>query len=520
MDTERFPLSDRLSWLWLAVAAAILPFANGLPMIPIAAWLGPIFVVRFLRTQKAVLGLLIGYVVSTIAFFIQWYPAFQDAGAMFGLYTGVFGMLVYLPYVADRLLVPRIRGFAGTLVLPVAWVTMEYMLHLVLPLGTFFNIAYTQSTNLPLLQIMSVTGLWAVSFLVAWCAGVVNYAWERGFEVKRIGRGVASYAAVLLAVVFFGGMRLTLWRPAGPTVQVAVLTTNVDAEAWPETGTGLDQRFMAGELTAQDREEVGRRMAAINDDLLARTRSAAQHGTKIVTWTEYNAAVFAEDEAQLLDEARQLAREENIYLALPLIVYEPNVARRPAPLLAEVNKSVLITPAGEIAYEYVKHNLLIGPELERAVRGPRAIQAIDTPYGKLASVICLDMDYPDYMRLAGRQGVDIILSGAIDGTAASKAHPLHAIMASYRTIEEGFSLARGGAYGQSAVVDYQGRFVGTANHYTAGDRTVVAHLPVQGTRTLYTTLGDFFPWMCILALAGFMAYAIGGKLRRAAPARS
>lgn len=508
MDHKHLPLPDRRSWLWLVAAAAVLPFANGLPMVPIAAWLAPIFLVRFLRTQKAVRGLLIGYVVSTIAFFVQWYPAFQDAGAMFALYTGAFGLLVYLPYVADRLLAPRLRGFAGTLVLPVAWVVMEYALHLLLPLGTFFNIAYTQHTNLPLLQIMAVTGLWAVSFLVAWCAGVVNYAWERGFEVKRVGRGVAVYAVVLLAVVFFGGLRLALWRPAGPTVQVAVLTTNVDEEVWPEADPSLGQRFMDGTMTAQDRATIERRMAAINDDLLARTRTVAQGGARVVTWTEYNAAVFADGEARFLDQVGRLAREEGIYLAFPLIVYEADVARRPTPLQSDVNKSVMITPAGEVAYEYVKHNLLIGPELTHAVRGPRAIQAIDTPYGRLSSVICLDVDYPDYMRLAGRQGVDIMLSGAIDGTAASMGHPLHAIMASYRAIEEGFSLARGGAYGQSAAVDYQGRFVGTANHYTAGDRTVVAHLPVQGTRTLYTALGDFFPWGCILALVGFIVYAI------------
>lgn len=513
MDKERFPLPDRRSWLWLAAAAALLPFANGLPMVPVAAWLAPIFVVRFLRTQKAVRGLLIGYVVSTAAFFVQWYPAFQDAGAMFALYTGAFGLLVYLPYVADRLLAPRLRGLAGTLVLPAAWIAMEYALHLLLPLGTFFNIAYTQSTNLPLLQIMAITGLWGVSFLVVWCAGVVNYAWERGWEVRRAGRGAAVYAAVLLAVVFSGGLRLALWRPAGPTVQVAVLTTNVDTEVWPELDTPLDQRLMAGTLTPADRAELLARMAAVNDDLLARTRTVAQGGSKIVTWTEYNAAVFSADEGAFLDRARTLAREEGIYLAFPLLVFESDPARRPTPLQAEVNKSVLITPAGEVAYEYVKHNLLIGPESERAVRGPRQIQSIDTPYGRLSSVICLDMEYPDYMRQAGRQGVDILLSGAIDGTAASMGHPLHSTMAAYRTIEEGFSLARGGAYGQNVAVDYQGRLLGAANHYTAGDRTMVAHLPVQGTRTLYTTLGDFFPWLCIASLVGGVAYAVVRRSR-------
>jgi len=512
MDTRvrpaGFPLQDRLSFLWLILGSAVQLFANGTQVIPIAAWLGPVFMVRFLRTQKALPGLLLGYLAGAGVFYFQWSVAFKDAGAMFGLYTAVFGLLVYLPYVADRLLRPRIPGFANTLILPVAWVTVEYALHLVLPLGTFFSVAYTQSSNLPLLQIMSVTGLWAVTFLVAWFAGVANYAWENGFEIARAGRGVAVWALVMAAVLFFGGMRLAVAPPMGPTVQVAALTTNVDRDVLPESETEQFARLVAGTLTAEDRAQMTATLTSINADLFERTRLQAQSGARIVTWTEYNAHVFSDGEAQFLDGARRLARETGIYLAFPLAVIEPDVAKRPQPNTVWVNKSVMITPAGEIAYQYVKANLLIGPESDYALRGPRQIQSIDTPYGRLASVICLDMEYPDFMRQAGLQGVDIMLSGAIDGTPSSNGNPLHGIMASYRTIESGFSLARGGSYGQNEIVDYQGRFLATSNHITAGDRTVVAHVPVEGTRTLYTSLGDFFPWLCVSGLVGLATVAV------------
>ena len=41
-------------------------------------------------------------------------------------------------------------GFLRTLILPVAWVSVEYALHLVSPLGTFFLTPFTQGGNLPL----------------------------------------------------------------------------------------------------------------------------------------------------------------------------------------------------------------------------------------------------------------------------------------------------------------------------------------------------------------------------------
>ena len=176
--SDTFPLQDRLSLLgWSSAVRSCSGRPTACRSFRLPPGWGPLLMVRFLRTQKALVGLVIGYLINTAAFYFQWYAAFQDAGAMFSAYTAVFGLLFYLPYVADRLLRPRLPGFASTLaIVPAAWVTVETMLHLVLPLGTFFNLAYTQHSNLPLLQVMSVTGLWGVSFLVTWFAGIANYA--------------------------------------------------------------------------------------------------------------------------------------------------------------------------------------------------------------------------------------------------------------------------------------------------------------------------------------------------------
>ena len=92
--------------------------------------------------------------------------------------------------------------------------------------------------------------------------------------------------------------------------------------------------------------------------------------------------------------------------------------------------------------------------------------------------------------------MDIVLSGAIDGTLATKGNPVHSTMASFRTIEQGFSLARAGVYGSNVAVDYQGRLLGTSGYYTAKDRTVVAQLPIKGVRTIYSQVGDIFPQAC------------------------
>jgi hypothetical protein len=40
-----------------------------------------------------------------------------------------------------------------------------------------------------------------------------------------------------------------------------------------------------------------------------------------------------------------------------------------------------------------------------------------------------------------------------------------------------------------------------ADSFAAGDRTMMAQVPVSGVRTLYSRTGDLFAWLCVAALA-------------------
>ena len=48
------------------------------------------------------------------------------------------------------------------------------------------SLAYTQYGNLPLLQVISLTGAYGVSFLIAWFASVGNRAWEQRSRAGRL----------------------------------------------------------------------------------------------------------------------------------------------------------------------------------------------------------------------------------------------------------------------------------------------------------------------------------------------
>ena len=64
--------TDGLSWLWLAIGAVLLPFTTIHAGLSVAAWLAPIFVLRFARTQRPALGLPVVALVSAAALAIAW----------------------------------------------------------------------------------------------------------------------------------------------------------------------------------------------------------------------------------------------------------------------------------------------------------------------------------------------------------------------------------------------------------------------------------------------------------------
>jgi apolipoprotein N-acyltransferase len=231
MEEQQSPLQaqiDSRSFLWLALAVAMLIFANGRWIIPITAWLGPVFMVRFLRGQKPFKGLLVGYVVLVVIFFITWKGMVPIPFISFYILTGLLlGIYFLLPYLSDRLLSPRITGFLATLVLPVAWVSVDFVNAQLNPYGHWGLLAYTQNGNLPLLQILSITGIWGVTFIVVWFASVVNWAWEHKFEWHTIRTGSVVYVGILVAVLFLGGARLIIFRPSSDTVRIASVSAPI-----------------------------------------------------------------------------------------------------------------------------------------------------------------------------------------------------------------------------------------------------------------------------------------------------
>jgi apolipoprotein N-acyltransferase len=496
MKTERSRhVRDRLWWLWLLVGSSLLAIGSMQTVVPLASWLAPVFLMRAVRAQRAVIVLptlaLAGYLASLFAIRGFW-PTPE-------LYTlALAGVAIVAVFGADKALSRQLSGFPRTLVYPLADTTFSFLVSNG-DFATMGHAAYTQVTNLPLLQLASITGIWGIGFLLNWFASVVNELWENGFEVHQNRPLVTAYATVLAVVVLAGSLRLAFFAPSSPTVRVAALAPNRE----------LNEAYAAAGILAQERTPAERAslrtlyMDPLFADLFARTREAAAGGAEIVVWSEASGFMFKEDEADLLEQARTAAQEAGVYLQMTPVFILP---RTEYPFV-EI-RAILVDPEGAIVWDYLKATQPFG---DGNATGQGILPVVDTPYGRLSTAICFDGDFPALIRQAGRAGTDIFLLPVSDWEPIAE---MHARMAVPRAVENGMAVIRPARQGTSLAVDDQGRLLAyKPDYFTGDDHTMIVNVPIRGTRTLYTIVGDSFAY---LSAAGFAVVAAAALLRRRA----
>jgi apolipoprotein N-acyltransferase len=133
---------------------------------------------------------------------------------------------------------------------------------------------------------------------------------------------------------------------------------------------------------------------------------------------------------------------------------------------------------------------------------------LNTPYGRVTSVICFDADFPQLLAQAGALCADVVLDPSNDWRAID---PWHTQMASFRAIEQGVNLIRQTSRGLSAAYDYQGRRLAAMDHFQTADYAMISQIPTKGVRTIYARLGNWFAFACLAGLILLVILSLRGN---------
>lgn len=445
----------------------------------IAPWLAALFTLRFVRTAPARIGLPVGALGWAIAFVIGWDGVLPFRGWLTYAVPAAAGMVYFLPFVVDRAMAARLPTSVRWLVLPSAWVVMEFLFGLA-GFGSWGAVAYSQAAFPLVLQTLAVVGLAGPAFLVGAFASCANEVWAQPGSGRRIGLAGLLAGGCVLAL---GALRLEAQGTQEATVRVAgVVVDNMPVfrDTWGPLSYGKV-------LDADAAERVRPQADALLAELFRRSEQAVRDGARIVVWSEGNALVFKAHEAGMVAAGQAFAARHRIYLFMAAAVMEPGKR------LAE-NIILLVDPRGRIIDRYLKSHPTPG---EMSQPGDGRMRVLATPYGRLAWAICYDFDYPRLIRQAGRQGADILIDPSWDSPAMA---PLHSRMAALRSIENGAALFRPVNDGLSVAVDAHGRTLASMSPADARVRNFIVDLPRSGVSVLQPWWGDGMAYACLLLL--------------------
>ncbi len=127
-----------------------------------------------------------------------------------------------------------------------------------------------------------------------------------------------------------------------------------------------------------------------------------------------------------------------------------------------------------------------------------------TDFGRIASIICYDLDFTDTARTVTRHGARLIAASSSDVSTLADTHYTHLV---FRAIENRVSTIKADNKYDSAVIDPYGRVVAVTTNPNGAQRTLFADVPLGSGESLFVTLGDWFGQLCAVAMFGIVLQA-------------
>jgi apolipoprotein N-acyltransferase len=455
----------RYAVLAALLTAATLYFGSGLTTIPALTWLAPLPVFLLAPRVSARLTALTAFVGWSLGLANLWRYLLKDlelplaALSFLLLLAGVFTLTVLL----FRALVVRRRFVLAALVGPACWAACDYLIATVSPHGAFTSLAYTQADVRPIVQLVSLTGPWGISFLLMVPAAALGVLFAPVVQRRAVLQISMGFLIVALGAFGYGTWRLSDSSASHPPVRIAVVSDNTDDDSGWATPGG----------------------PAILANYTSAINAAAQQGAQVVLLPEKIIDIQASALPGLSESFQKIAISNKIRLVVGLTVFGDQGN--------DYNRALMFSPDGGAPTAYDKQHLI--PGLEPYASG-NDLGLLGGPDGERWGVlICKDLDFPALSRQYGKAGVDLLLVPALDFDNDGW---LHSRMALLRGIENGIPIARDGSKGRLTLTDQHGRVVSELRAASNQSVTMIGELTPGIARTPYTRWGDWFAYLCIL----------------------
>ncbi len=412
-----------------------------------------------------------------------------------------------------------------------AWVACELVMARLLTGFPWNLLGSSQYLSLPLIQMATVTGVYGVSFQVAWvsvgilCAG---FAVLSSTEIAQNGPrsethrlagqfwgplgDLAAPLMGLAACLSFGFAKLIRPEVPGPEIRVALVQPSI-----PQT------------LIFDSRESTNRFNKLIDLSLVAMAAKP-----DLLVWPEAATPGLLRFDSTTADDIARMLKGSRTSMILGADDAEPipEPTNRRGARYNYYNSAFLMNPGGAIAGNYRKRRLVLFGEyvpLARWLPFLRHLTPIDggfesgkspgwftleEPRARIGILICFEDAFPHSVRETVDLETDFLINLTNDGWfGESAAQWQHAISSVFRAVENQLPVIRCTNNGLTCWIDARGRmhevfFGDSPNVYGAGIKAFKMPM-TEGPRhqglTFYTRHGDVFALACFAITGAALA---------------
>lgn len=396
------------------------------------------------------------------------------------------------------------------------WVALEMVMGRFLSGFPWEFLGVSQYKMLPLIQIASVTGVYGVSFLIAWFSAALLLA------AIALARNPASRNAwvrelavplLVLALCVAVGFRFIRSQPNQPTVKVALIQPSI-----PQT------------LIWDERENENRFA-----QLMALSERALTNEPDIMVWPEASVPNMLRHHIPTGDAIVDLVKKHEVWAILGSDDAEYRKGS-PEQIIDYFNSAFAISPSGRLEGRYIKRQLVIFGEYMPFAEWLPFLRKI-SPAGEAgftagnepapfelrdldvttSVLICFEDTFPHLVRQYVHRDTDFLVNLTNNGWfGESAAQWQHAATAVFRAVENRTPLVRCANNGLTCWVDETGAmhdafFEDSPDIYKAGYK--ISTVPVlrpgqERTLAFYTRHGDVFGWTCVAFSVANLALAM------------
>ena len=442
-------------------------------------WLAPlpVLIVSLVSSGKQT------FIISFIAYVLGRLSWFSYFVALAGIVPAIiFTMLPSLIFALiiciTRQAIYKINSWYVVFAFPALFTTFEYLLIKLSPDGTGGSIAYSQLNFLPVIQIASITGILGITFFVTLIPSAIVLGWHFRKEKSKLLYTIVCSVFLTGATLLFGILRLKQ-NATGNTIKVGLSVFD-------------EKKHNNSNQPDSEKDKL------VTDFYISQVSQFAEEGAQVIIFPERALSIDILSVTHLLDTLRTTARQNKICI----ITGYTNLVHA-----IKYNSALVINARGDIVANYNKAYLVKGQEEQ--FKPGNSIGLFKLNGIQVGVAICKDMDFQDYIKQYGTNGISIMFVPAWDFIVDDW---LHSRMAVLRGVENGFSELRAAREGELTISDFFGRVTYQSGSSNAGKASLTGAVSTQRINTIYTRFGNWFG--IINLLATFILFALLYKKRR------